>query len=260
MTGDIEKTTQVEREFLKMGQLCDVLPDHDSGEWRICAASMPKIVKSFVQVALEEARSRRRGKPFKDGDTICFVRLNQYVPAVSSDFETQVRYWDMRLNGESHSVAEILATRTFPGVRTDSTFNIDTENGKQFEKTPALGDQFRREAEAAGVSTTGKVYKHGLANFPGDPTAWVSGRGDVERVCKEKGFNCSGAVDYRAEEREPTPDVEIADDMVESEVNEIMELNPGVRREDVREQVVEVRTGKVDNNPLRLTNSGGLEF
>lgn len=188
----------------------------------------------FVQRARREARKQVPLEPFKDGDTLSFGCRD--YRRVSPDFSVQVRYEVMRIRGESHNMAETLALRTFPATRTDREFNLGRCNGNQFEGKPGLGDHYRHLAEQAGVSTTGKYYQHGLASFPGDPTAWVSDKADVLRVAKEKGFKVSGQVEYDPGEREPEPDVVIADDLVEAMTDDIMDMDGGYRREDVREK------------------------
>jgi hypothetical protein len=160
----------------------------------------------------------------------------------------------MRIDGQSHKMAVMLATRSFPGVRTDATFNEGRCNGNQFEAHPALGDQYRRIADASGVSTTGKWYCSGLADFPGDPTAWVSDRGDVLRVARLKGYRVSGAVEYDPGPRDPMPDVPIADDILQDAIEGEMEDDPGQRREDVEERMFQLLTGAVDPNPLRVSD------
>jgi hypothetical protein len=112
--------------------------------------------------------------------------------------EQQDAYDEMRRNGESHKLAEMLALQRTPGAVTDSTFLAGHVNGNQFADDPNAGARYKREAEAAGVSTTGKVYLSQLAKYPGDPKAWVSSRGDVARVCKERGWACSGAVKVKS--------------------------------------------------------------
>lgn len=86
-----------------------------------------------------------------------------------------------------------------PAVMTDSVFLEGHANGNQFENTPSLGDFYAREAKAQGVDTKGKVYLSGLASHPGDPRAWVSGRGDVRKVCEERGWHCEGAVNVKGD-------------------------------------------------------------
>ena len=108
-----------------------------------------------------------------------------------------------------------------PGLMTDSVFLEGRCNGNQFEKTPAQGDYLRGVAEAAGQSTKGKVYLGGLANYPGDPEAWVDGRGDVQRVAEQRGYNVAGAVTVQAAGRnEPAPAVPLAPDLLADGVQE----------------------------------------
>ncbi len=161
-------------------------------------------------------------------------------------------YIECRENGCSVNLAACLASRSFPGIKTDSIFNEGRFSGEdQFAKCPAQGAWLRAQAEAAGVNTTGKYYLSGLASFPGDPTAWVSDRGDVLRVAEAKGLRIKdGYVTYEPGEAEPMPDVMIADDIVEREVDSLMIENPGARREDMREQVYALRSGGQDPNPL----------
>lgn len=51
------------------------------------------------------------------------------------------------------------------------------------------GNELASELRAQGGSTTGKVYLSSLAEYPGDPRAWVSGKDDVKRVCKERNLD-----------------------------------------------------------------------
>jgi hypothetical protein len=183
---------------------------------------------------------------------------------ISANPEIQNAYDAMRAAGESHALAEMLALRTFPGVRgLDSDFNKGRCNGEQFANCPALGDHFRRVAEGAGVSTTGKTYLRGLAEYPGDPAAWVSGTSDVLRVARERGLRVEGAVDYTppAPARGPDPDVPVAADIVEARVDACLEADPGARREDVRERVAEVLSGAVDlENPTPRKREGVVRW
>src|SRR5271154_7062156 len=103
----------------------------------------------------------------------------------------QAHYDRCIAEGTSPVLAEMFALGQPPMSNTDREFLAGTENGRQFEGQEEVGDYYRQEATKAGVNTTGKVYKNGLARFPGDPEAWVSGRGDVQRVIEERGWNCS---------------------------------------------------------------------
>jgi hypothetical protein len=108
-------------------------------------------------------------------------------------------------NGCSPKLAEMFALATPPQARTDSTFLSGNCNGSQFEHVPGRGDYLKEIAEARGQSVTGKVYKAGLARYPGDPEAWVSGRGDVERVARARGWGVEGDVSVPAEGVERIP-------------------------------------------------------
>lgn len=139
--------------------------------------------------------------------------------------------WD----AQTSRLEEILETRQAPCARTDATFLRGHCNGSQFEHVPHIGDMYRRIAERAGVDPKGKVYKAGLADFPGDPRAWVDGRGDVLRVAEEKGLHCRGAVNYTPE---PTPpkEVPLAPDIVDGIVQDrLAAMGPDAAKADVNE-------------------------
>ena len=170
-------------------------------------------------------------------------------PVVSRDLVTQARYENMRLAGESHNMAEMLATRTYPGVKTDAVFN----EGKFSGDTGRIGPQelWRiQHAESAGVSTAGKWYCSGLASFPGDPTAWVADRGDVLRVAREKNMTVHGYVEHEGYETDGGDDLDIADDIIEDEVADILDANPFAAIDSIRDEVYALRTGAVDDNLL----------
>jgi hypothetical protein len=190
-------------------------------------------------------------RPFEDGDTIAFSTFRvQPSSKVSDDFGAQVRYWKMRIAGESHAMAEMLATRSFPGIKgTDSSFM----RGTHHQDTQL--DRIRYgEAAANGIDTNGKRYLAGLARFPGDPEAWISGQSDVLRICRDRGWNCHGMVDYEAPPVEATPDIPIGEDIVDFHVNSCLEAFDERERtpqliEDIRETVTQELTGEVDLSP-----------
>lgn len=159
------------------------------------------------------------------------------------------KYVEMRLGGQSHNMAEMLATRSFPGLKTDSIFNQDKFSGSG-GRIDVEERWLREKAERAGVSTNGKWYCRGLASYPGDPTAWIGDRGDMLRVAREKNLTLHGYVEHKAHETDGGGDVPIASDIVENEVHDIMEGNPFANVEEVREQVTNMRSGAVDNSPL----------
>ncbi|MBX6312827.1 MAG: hypothetical protein IRY99_07925 [Isosphaeraceae bacterium] len=196
--------------------------------------------------------SCKSGKTFPDDD---WIRLagsmdeHEIDDALALPDDQFRRYKAMRLDGQSHTFALMLATKRFPGIRTDSTFNVGRVNGNQFEDCPLRGDYYKRMAEAAGVSTTGKFYSGALARFPGDPEAWISGRGDVERLCRERGWNCSGDVTVRAPRyADPITEVKLDPSIVDDEVDARIEAQPELasRRSELWEQTYALRSGAVD--------------
>lgn len=122
------------------------------------------------------------------------------LPIISPDPTIQAAYRRMRFAGESHKIAEMLAFRKGPRIETDSTFMAGSLNepfGSQGDH-PLTVARYKAEAKRAKISTEGKKYLSGLARFPGDPKAWVTGRGDVRRVCEERGWECTGSVKVKA--------------------------------------------------------------
>jgi hypothetical protein len=121
-----------------------------------------------------------------------------------------------------------------PSCNTDATFLTGHCNGSQFDGQEYIGDYYRREALAAGVDPKGKVYLGGLARYPGDPEAWVSGRGDVRRVVEGRGWGCQGSVNVKARPLQPErPGPAVAEDIVEAKVAERLAGVPAGERVDV---------------------------
>jgi hypothetical protein len=141
------------------------------------------------------------------------------------------------------SVNAMLETGVGPFLMTDSTFLENRCNGNQFEGREWAGDDYKAVAKKAGVSTTGKVYMSSLATFPGDPKAWVSGRGDVQKYLEETGRGSTGAVTVKAREAEepPPPPIGVAESCVDREVRNVLEGQTVTKKEyvEAREKVRE---------------------
>lgn len=128
-----------------------------------------------------------------------------------------------------------------PGCMTDSVFLEGSENGRQFAKNPKIGDHYKKECEKRGGQTKGRKYLSQLAKFPGDPSAWVSGRGDVQKVLEKRGWGSEGSVNVkqRGPDKPPPPPVPIADKIVDRETARELEGQTVTKREymDKREKV-----------------------
>lgn len=164
-------------------------------------------------------------------------------PRISNNPAVQAEYEAMRAAGESHGIAEICATRQCPGIVTDSLFNIGQVNHNQFANDPDTGRRYLKIARRRGVNVSGATYMGSLARFPGDPEAWVHGRGDVKRLCDRRGYSCEGSVNVKVREVAPplADGPVVATDIVEREVKKIVAQEPekASKLEQVREEVVD---------------------
>ena len=145
---------------------------------------------------------------------------------------------------DKDTIIDMLAEQRAPHGISDCTFMRNTANGKQFESQPGQGDYYRSIAEGLGASTTGKKYISGLAAFPGDPEAWVDGRGDVEKILEKRGWGSEGTVNVKPREAKENPirDPHVDDKLLNEYTNGIAERDPHpdlVDRNDLKEQVRE---------------------
>ena len=147
-------------------------------------------------------------------------------------------------NGCTPKLAEMLASRTPPMSNTDRELWEGHTNGQQFEKAPGIGDYYKRQARVAGVDPKGKIYLSSLARYPGDPEAWVDGRGDIKRVLDKRGWGAEGIVNAPVRKDDTPPALESGLDptLVDDYVRERMNALPEGDRADageIRESVVE---------------------
>lgn len=148
-----------------------------------------------------------------------------FEPAIAEDWDRNALYLACRLDGVSHKLAEMFALQSPPMSNTDREF-LEGQGGcyDQFDGNEYIGNFHRYMAKKNGVDTTGKVYLSGLAAFPGDPKAWVSGRGDAQRVVEERGWSCDGSVKVKGEVLPPTsPKFTVADDIVAERAARLVE-------------------------------------
>lgn len=104
-----------------------------------------------------------------------------------------------------------------------------------------VGEHFRKLADEAGVVRHGKQYISQLADFPGDPDAYVDNRGDMVRVAKKKGKNIDdGLVKYKHESKTP-PDLAggLAADLAYNLARKIRQENPGMSAEKALNEAVD---------------------
>lgn len=98
-------------------------------------------------------------------------------PIVSDDSAVQALYEECRRAGTSHTLAEVFAFQKAPESGLDDTRFMGVIARAADRTTPEVRAMYEREARAAGVSTTGRIYEPSIASpEPGmmsDPKAWV---------------------------------------------------------------------------------------
>lgn len=141
--------------------------------------------------------------------------------------------------------AEMVSTRRAPGLNgTDRAFlEGDVIHHGLNNQAPFLQEQMVSQARKAGINITGKVYKAGLADQRGaaDPQAWVSGIDDVLAVCKAKNLNCRGAVNHKAHEVPPKPDVPLAEKLIQEQAAEYVAKDPSWKKkpQELRQMIID---------------------
>jgi hypothetical protein len=169
----------------------------------------------------------------------------------------KVHYDQCIAQGTSPALAEMFALGAPPMSNTDREF-LEGRGGcyDQFAGQHDVGDHYARVARQHGVDVTGKVYLSGLARFPGDPAAWVSGRGDVRRVCEQHGWGCTGSVNLPVANVAQRPETYTpAADLVEDRVATVLQQMPAeeaacVDTDDLRAQAKESLKPVWANGPV----------
>ncbi len=163
-------------------------------------------------------------------------------PIVSNNINVQAFYVHVRRNGESHSIAEMLAFQKAPAMQnSDQMFLRGKHQDHGLDKNDRFAESYIRRAHAGGVNPHGKVYMSNLADKrgPGDPEAWVSGVDDVKRVCVERGHGCE-ALGIPLQERAPDTGPALADDIVQEAMAGYTQ-DPGSPKDprELREKIIE---------------------
>lgn len=190
--------------------------------------------------------------------------LDSLPDRISDDPEIQARYEELLALGNKPRFAEMLATRSFPGLNgTNKAFNRGRCNNNQFAHCPELGDHFKRIADAQGVSIAGKHYCYGLGRYPGDPRAWVSDTSEVLAIARDRNLNIDGIVNHKGVPVPPTPDIPLAADIWDNAASEVMAAHPDMKPDDARELVFNRLTGadarSVPDEPIEGVSISDLD-
>ncbi len=136
---------------------------------------------------------------------------------------------------------EMLAARRAPAIHTDATFFANVNAAPALHDRPGVAEEYRRVALAGGVNPVGKTYMPAIAAFPGDPEAWVSGRGDIQRVCEARGWACDGAVKVDARPAEgAAPPPAIAPDILAGLAERQRAADPSLSRAEATEAAIDL--------------------
>jgi len=161
--------------------------------------------------------------------------------------ETITFYLQLRRQGQSVNMAEMLALRAPPRARTDrELFEGQGMLDKQFGGSPGQLEAVVAQAQQHGYRPNpNDVYIPMLANYPGDPLAFVpatGGRNHIRRVCEMRGVSCQGSVDVKGRQPEQEVpagqlDAGIANEIVDRQIAE----NPDLARVDRRDLLADAR-------------------
>jgi hypothetical protein len=167
------------------------------------------------------------------------ARLPAEIAAASED--VQSHYVRMVAAGQTEQFAVMCALQQPPGTRgTDRAFMEGRLAGEWLDRIPKKQAAWLiRQAQAAGINTSGKFYMGGIADKRGhlDPEAWVDSAGDVLRVAKKRDLEVHGIVDYVPPQKAPPKEVDINPRILREHVREEMRSNPKLKRGEAVEKV-----------------------
>lgn len=132
------------------------------------------------------------------------------IPIVDSDPAIQSRYEEFRRHGNSHNFSEMMAFKQPPGSQSDTDFQrgIGTLASQ-------IGDPeniYLNEVTGTYRKLTGhnpgnrEIYMPGLAQFPGDPRAFVASGSEAKRVAERQNLGVTeGSFTNKARQPEVDP-------------------------------------------------------
>ncbi len=143
--------------------------------------------------------------------------------------------------GGTEMFAEMVALQQPPGTKgTDRAFMQGRLAAEWLNEMPkAQADRMVREAQAAGINTSGQFYMGGLADKRAhrDPEAWVDSTGDILRVAKKRDLEVHGIIDYVPPSKPPAAPIDINPRILNEHVRAEMKENPKLARGEAVEKV-----------------------
>lgn len=177
---------------------------------------------------------------------------------VGDEFERLVK------KGNTPQFAHMVAMRQPPGTK--GTERAFLEGDVIHHGLQGYPEWFRelalKQARKAGISTTGKVFKSGLADDrgPACPFAWVSDPSDVVAACKMQNKSCTGSVEFQNYRPDPTPDCPLSEDLIQESVPEFLTEHPEFRKkpDQLRDAIIEKHGAPAaKKEPKRKKKPGG---
>lgn len=158
------------------------------------------------------------------------------------------------LAGTSPRLAAMLVTQQTPVIHTNDTFGARWKRGgDQFADLPVTHQQeYVRHAKAAGVTVHGRQYMSGLAEYPGDPRAWVGSKDEAIAVLKDRGWGCDRLGVKAKVSDGPAKESPLGEDIVRRHMENYLQDVPKEGRtkkllEETRERVIETHGRKKDS-------------
>lgn len=159
-------------------------------------------------------------------------------------------YHRIRLQGENHKFAEMVALASPPRIMTDAVYN---EGRKMLgdQMTPAMLKHYLLLSKRKGFTPNpNSQYNPTLARFPGDPEAYIPHEGArdyVKKLARKRGLPLHGSggeeiVAGREPEHEPFANApKMAPDLIRSNARRMLKENPALRKkkpQEIREMVL----------------------
>ena len=166
-------------------------------------------------------------------------------------------YCVMRLRGESHNMAVMLASQSAPKAETDRELFVGIGSlDKQFDGREVELGHVVKQAKSKGYNPQPHdMYISSLARYPGDPKAFVSpsgGRGQIKEVCENRGWQCDGSVKVkgRQAEADPLSGARLADDLADQQIASRAINDPAILRASKKEarQQMAIEHGTTSSN------------
>lgn len=149
---------------------------------------------------------------------------------------------ELNETADEGKLTEILETRQFPGVHDDTSFmaNRGTLADQLGDTVGLVTEEAKKNGYTPGYND---VYLPSLADFPGDPKAFIkqdNAKGQVRKVCEDNNWSCHGSVSVESRNDEAPKETGLADDLVIPSFLEMKKSDPKIKyasKDEIRQEV-----------------------